>query len=135
MAYFGPNAELIGNVLCDIWTYEKVKDVARLYIFQILFFGVDLLSITLNTFILSKFGNVNLIQELCEVLKNYWKLLAIVMTQQIAHYFAFNDINVANDMTNEFAWITKEGRLELINNSTYSSDEKKRILLSDQSNA
>ena len=62
-------------------------------------------------------------------------LLAIVMAQQIAHYFAFNDIIVANDMTNEFAWMTKEGRLEMIYNSTYLSDEEKFILLFKESNA
>ena len=53
------------------------------------------------------------------------------MANQITAYFGLNDINVANDMTYAFTWITKEGRSELINNSTYLTDEAKSMLLAD----
>lgn len=55
-------------------------------------------------------------------------LLAIVLAHNIAGYFALNDLNSANDMTNEFEWITLEGRIRMIQNSTYLSDEEKSIL-------
>ena len=131
MAYFGPNGKLIGNVLCDLWTYRKVEDVEGLYTIQLLLFGVDAICVLLNTLILFLFGNVNLIQELSKVLKHFWMILAVVMANQITAYFGLNDINVANDMTYAFTWITKEGRSELINNSTYLTDEAKSMLLAD----
>ena len=128
MAFFGPNGMLIGNVLADIWTYVKVDDVKGLYIIQFVLFGVDCLSVILNGIILAKFGNVNLLQEFCKALKKCWMILAIVLAHNIAGYFALNDLNSANDMTNEFEWITLEGRIRMIQNSTYLSDEEKSIL-------
>ena len=131
MAFFGPNGKLIGDVLADIWTYEKVDDVRGLYFNQILLFGVDCLSVLLNGIILAKFGNVNLFQEFCKVLNNYWMILAIVLVHLIVGYFALNDLSGANDMTNEFEWITTDGRIRMIQNSTYLSDDEKSILLAN----
>ena len=42
MAYYGPNGHLTGNVLSDLWSYEKVKDATRLFFVQFLLFGIDL---------------------------------------------------------------------------------------------
>ena len=131
MAFFGPNGKLIGDVLADIWTYEKVDDVRGLYFIQISLFAVDCLCVLLNGIILAKFGNVNLFQEFCKVLNKYWMILAIVLVHLIVGYFAFNDLTMTNDMTNEFEWITTEGRIRMIKNSTFLSDEEKSILLAN----
>ena len=34
MAYYGPNGHLVGNVLTDMWAYEKVEDVGKLLPFN-----------------------------------------------------------------------------------------------------
>ena len=41
MAYFGPCGNLIGNVLCQIWAYQKVTNVGRLFFIQFFLFAVD----------------------------------------------------------------------------------------------
>ena len=129
MAYFGPNGYLLGNVLSDIWAYEKVEDVSALFNIQFLLFGVDCIGVILNTIILSKFGNVDLIQEFCNIIKACWKILAILLANSITIYFGLNDINAALDMTMEFEWITDEGRSMFIANASDLSDCEKSVLL------
>ena len=128
MAYYGPNGHLTGNVLSDLWSYEKVKDATRLFFVQFLLFGIDLVSVIVNTFILYKFGNVNLIEKFCMLLKNYWMTLVILMTLPYFRFFILTDINLAGDMTLKFDWITVEGRMAFICDSTDLNDYEKSIL-------
>ena len=85
----------------------------------------------LNTALLSKFGNVNLIQEFTKAIKISWIILAIQLADQVTVYFGFNDINMALDMNMSFDWITTAGRLSFISNSTDLSDYEKFMLLSN----
>ena len=100
-----------------------------LFNIQFLLFGVDCVGVILNTIILSKFGNVNLIQEFCNIIKACWKILAILLANSITIYFGLNDINAALDTTMEFEWITEKGRLMFIANASDLSDFEKLLLL------
>ena len=115
----------------DLWAYEKVEDVGRLFKIQFFLFGVDCISVVVNMILLSKFGNVNLIQEFSKAVKVFWIFLAILLTYSLTLYFGFNDINIALDMNLDFEWITAEGRLRFIYNSTDLSDFEKAFLLSN----
>ena len=130
MAYYGPNSKLIGNVGSGIWAYEKIDDIGRQLKVIFGMFGMDVLSLLLNSICLSKYGNVNLIQDFLKFLQKYWLLLAIKLGYDLMVYFAHNDINLAMDMTTEFSWITDEGRMNFINGSTELTDEEKEDLLS-----
>ena len=131
MANYGPNGHLVGNVQTDLWAYKKVEDVEKLFTILFLWFGVDCFSVVLNTALLSKFGNVNLIQEFSKAFKAFWIILAIQLASGVTLYFGFNDINMALDMEMRFEWITTEGRLRFIYNSTDLSDYEKAALLSN----
>ena len=97
-----------------------------------LLFGVDALSMVANTLILLKWTDVNLFQEVCRTIKRYWLLMVIRLSISFYTNFATRDINVGMDATGEWGWITKEGRFQLIRNSTDLSDEEKFILLSEE---
>ena len=129
MAYYGPNGNLMGNVSSDLWAYNKVEDVARLFYIQLLLFGVDCFSVALNMLILKQFGKVDLINELSKLMKKYWIFLALQLANTINVYFVMNDINQATDLTGKFEWITEEGRLRLIYNATDLSDFEKSKLI------
>ena len=131
MAYYGPNGNLTGNVLSDLWAYNKVEDVGKLMYIQLLLFGVDCISVVLNMAILKLYGNVDPLQEFSKVMKTYWMLFALQLANTISIYFGFNDINYAMDMTGEFSWITREGRLKFISNSSDLSDYEKASILSN----
>lgn len=129
MAYFGPNAYLTGNVLLDVWAYKPVDDINGLLRIQILFCGVDLLSVILNHFVLLKFANVNLIQAICKMIQDYWVVLSIYLVNVVVSFFTRNDVNCAMDLTLKLEWITRDGRLDLIYNATDLTDYEKNILL------
>ena len=133
MAFFGPNKHISGNVGTDTWAYKKVEDIKGLFMTQMLLFGVDSVCVILNALLLYKFGNINLIQEFCKVLKGYWMIFAVFLAHATTVYFAFNDINAALDMTLQFEWITKEGRLKFIYNTMDISDYEKAVLLANNS--
>ena len=131
MAYYGPNGQLTGNVLSNIWGYKIADSVGRLFAVQLMLFGIDSLSVMINTFILSKFGSVNLTQEFCKAMKKYWLFLTIQLGNTITFYFAFNDINLGTDMTMKFNWVTTNGRLRLIYNASDLNDDEKAVLLAN----
>ena len=129
MAYYGPNSKLIGNVGSGIWAYEEIEDVGRQLKVIFGMFGMDVLSVLLNSICLSKYGNVNLIQYFLKFLQKYWPLVGIRLGYDLLVYFTFNDINLAMDLTTEFSWITDEGRMKFINGSTELTNDQKESLL------
>ena len=96
---------------------------------MILFFGVDVLSSLSNAFILLTIANVSLLQEFCRLMKRYWHLIAIKFAYRMVLMFTTKDINLGMDSTGELNWITKDGRIKLINDSTDLSHEDKSLLL------
>ena len=133
MAYFGPNAYLTGNVLSDVWAYKPVEDVKTVFCVQFLLFEADSLNVILNHIILFKFGSVNLIRELCKMIKDNWALIALFLPSTLVSFFARNDVNCAMDMTLSVDWITSEGRLNFIQNSNELTDFEKNIILFNRS--
>ena len=133
MAYFGPNGHLIGNVLCDAWAYEKETDVSGLFQILALLFGVDLACVLLNGFLLSCYGNISLIRGFSKMMQDHWIIVTIGLTNAMADYFIFNDMSNGLDMTMEFDWITREGRLRFIYNATDLIIHEKELLLSNNS--
>ena len=133
MAYYGPNGNLTGNVLSNIWAHKKVDNVGRLFAIQFMLFGIDSLAAMINTFVLLKFGSVNLTKEFCKAMKKYWLFLTIQLGNTITFYFGFNDISLGIDMTRKFSWITTDGRLRFIYNATDLNDDEKAVLLANNS--
>lgn len=131
MAYFGPNGNLIGNVRSQIWAYQKVENVGRLFFIQFLLFAIDTISVSLDALLLSKFGSVNLIDESCRVIKTHWIIFATMLANVLVSMFDLKDVNSALDMTMKFEWFTSVGRFSFISNSTDLSDEEKAFLLSN----
>ena len=60
IAYFGPNADLIGDVGSSYWQYNAVKDVWHVIKLVSIFFCIDVGSIIINTSMLWYFSQINL---------------------------------------------------------------------------
>lgn len=82
MAYFGPNAEIMGNIKNDYWQYKKVEDVTIPLSKIGVFLFIDLLRIMLSSFILWKCCRINFFSEYCRMMDIYWKAI----TSYIALY-------------------------------------------------
>ena len=129
LAYYGPNGSILGSVRNSYWGYEKVDDVGYLFLMMLLLFGVDVFSVFVNYLILSKLTNVKLFQELCRIMKKFWLLVAVKFATKMCTWFVTKDINFGMDSTGNWDWITEDGRIQLISNSTDLSDEEKNAFL------
>ena len=96
---------------------------------MLLLFGVDTISVIVNSLILKKLTDINLFQEFCRIMKKYWFFIAVRFGFSMCTQYATKDINLGLDSTGEFEWITKEGRIQFISNSTELSEEEKTQLL------
>ena len=95
----------------------------------LLLFGVDAVSVLVNSFILSTLAKVNLFRDCCRIMKKYWYFIAVQFALKMMTQFATKDINLGMDSTGEWNWITNDGRASLINGSTVLSNEEKALLL------
>ena len=120
LAFYGPNKSFLGSV-------KKLheNDVERLFIVMFLMFFIDLVCIAVSGIILWISGNVNLLDEVCKIIRKYWFIFAIRVGGNISWYFGSNDINLGMDYNLNFEWITDEGRLRIIQNTTHLSSIEK----------
>ena len=128
-AYYGPNASILGNVKNSYWRYEEATDVPAKFIKLLQMLSVDICSLVVTGFAFWTFCKINYLQEICKVLNKYWFIIAIKFSTNLAARYSTNDINWGMDYTYDFDWITEDGRLRFIRNSTGLSDEGISYLL------
>ena len=126
MAFYGPNAHLFSNVKSRYWAKE-IKDIIPFFNTMSILLAVDTLSVIINALWLWKVANVNMAKEFCQMLNKHWFLIAFPLGLSMSLYFATTDINLGIDSTHSYTWITKEGRLFLIHNSSDLTDEEKAM--------
>lgn len=76
MAYFGPNAEIMGSVRLEIWHHQKMIDDFESFARNvIILFGVDFLSFVINGLLIWMYCNINPLRVLCNIQKRYWYIM------------------------------------------------------------
>ena len=79
LAYYGPNAEIMGSVKLKIWHHQNVIDDMEAFAINVgLLAGVDFISFIINGFIIWKFCNVNPMKMLHKIQKRYWFVMMIL---------------------------------------------------------
>ena len=107
MAYFGPNGHLLGNVRYGDWHFKAVDDASWPFTIMLGMFAVDLISLLLNSTIVWTCCKINLLDEFCTVMQNYWYIIALKMINNIYLNFFLLDVNLAYDKTLKFDWIAR----------------------------
>ena len=77
IAYYGPNAMVLGIVGNDYWQYEKVTNFQNLILPVVKMAGIDSLSALIVGCLFWKYSRICLIQEYYRTIKTYWLLLAV----------------------------------------------------------
>ena len=79
MAYYGPNAEFLGNIKLTIWQYQAVSDAQLYKNIQslLIMFGIDLLSGIINGILLWKACNINVFRVMQKVQKEFWLIMGV----------------------------------------------------------
>ena len=70
-AYYGPNAEIIGNVKNDYWRYEKVDDLGQKLNLIFIFFVIDAIRAMIFGLVLWIFYRLNLYAAYCYTVYRY----------------------------------------------------------------
>ena len=79
LAYFGPNATILGNVGCEIWKWRKIDSLTKFLTALFRMFSIDLLALVLNSLLLLKYSSVNVMKQLCIDVKIYWPFISVAM--------------------------------------------------------
>ena len=127
MMYLGPNSSIFGS------SNMKFDDVVRMFGVMLALFSLDIMSVVLNACLLWVLAELNIAHEFCKVLKKYWHIMALKLSLTIFLTLNSKDINLGSDFSLNFSWITDEGRMMMIYNSTDLSEMEKMILLSNSS--
>ena len=78
MAYYGPNANLIGNIKLTIWQYQSpITDIKALVYNVGLLSLVDLSSFAINGILLWFFCGINLMNTLKSLQQEFWLTFAL----------------------------------------------------------
>lgn len=78
MAYFGPNANLLGNIQLKIWQYQRPIEDIEQYITNVsLFLAMDFASFTINGILLWNLAKINILKVMNKIQKEFWIMFAI----------------------------------------------------------
>ena len=78
MAYFGPNAEIIGNISLAIWQYQRPIEDIKLFVWNVsIFLLVDICSFVMNSILLWCFCQVDLMEVLKKLQEEFWPAFTI----------------------------------------------------------
>ena len=79
VAYYGPNAELIGNVRNGYWQYSKTEDLVHTIEYVFMFLLVDVCSLIISATILWYFCRINFYRAYSEMMKEFGFAFTIQM--------------------------------------------------------
>ena len=82
-AFYGPNAEILGNVKATVWHYRAVLDLGAYLKNIMIFFVVDTMSFLINGILLWTTCKINVLEVLKNMQKTFWLIWA---TQEAALY-------------------------------------------------
>ena len=82
LSYYGPNAEIMGNIKNSSWQYAAIEDISDTLFWLVVMFLVDSISTATSLFLLWMFCNVNILKMYSQILNHMGYLLAV----QTAYY-------------------------------------------------
>ena len=98
MAYYGPNAGIIGNIRNSDFHYKEVDDISSLMQDLIGMFVIDLVGFLVTGMIIWKYTSVGMILEGYKILKFFWAIISIKIGGrlfQVLHFAPYNIDNIS----------------------------------------
>ena len=104
MAFFGPNAELLGNIKLQIWQFQRPIQEINAYVMRVsLLMLVDLFSLFVNGILIWRICQVNAFRVFQKLQKSFWYLFAVaeayvileVSIQSILFSSSFNYLGIS----------------------------------------
>ena len=90
LAYYGPNAEILGNIRNDYWQYKSIDDIWKVVLVVLAMFIIDGSSAILVGCMLWKVCSIHFLRETCKLIGSSWPIIAV----NIANYVNYVSLNV-----------------------------------------
>ena len=89
IAYYGPNAEILGNVKLELWHFRPVLDFGTYVKNVFVLFLVDFMSLVLNGIILPTTCNINIFDIFRNIQSEFWLIMAVQQAWSLAQVIKF----------------------------------------------
>ena len=89
IAYYGPNAEILGNVKLDLWHFKPVLNFGNYMRSVFILFIVDVMSLVMNGIILRTTCNINIFKIFQSIQSEFWLIMAVQQAWSLAQVIKF----------------------------------------------
>ena len=89
IAYYGPNAEILGSVKLDLWQFKPVLDIGNYLKNVFILFVFDFMSLVINGIILQTTCNINIFKILKNIQSEFWLIMAAGQALALASVIKF----------------------------------------------
>ena len=89
IAYYGPNAEILGSVKLDLWQFKPILDFDKYMTSLFLLFSVDFLSLITNGIILWTTCNINMFKIFQKIQSEFWLIMAVQQAYSLLEVMKF----------------------------------------------
>ena len=104
-AYYGPNAELLGNIKNGYWHFKSVDEPWNPIMILLIVSAADLFSLIGVATFLCFASNINLLHVFTHLMKEYGAVFAIHIAFSFEHQFCVVAIACGLDQTLRFDWV------------------------------
>ena len=84
LAYYGPNAGILGGIRNGYWHFKKIHDIGVVILELALMFSIDVFNFILICFLLYQFCHIDFFYEGFQLMKGYWPIMAIKIAGKIS---------------------------------------------------
>ena len=85
IAYYGPNAEILGNIRNDYWQYESIEDIWEIVKVVLMMFIFDGCSAIIAGFMLWRVCSIDVLRKTSKLIGDLWPIIAV----NIANYMNY----------------------------------------------
>ena len=89
IAYYGPNAEIMGNVKLTLWHFKSVLDIENYMKNLFMLFSLDFISLVINWIILKTTCNINMFKTFQKLQSEFWLIMAVQQAYSTAEVIKF----------------------------------------------
>ena len=89
IVYYGPNAEILGNVKLDLWQFKPVLDIGNYLKNVFILFVFDFMSLVINGIILRTTCNINIFKFCQNIQSEFWLIMAVQQAYSLTEVIKF----------------------------------------------
>ena len=99
IAYYGPNAEILGSVKLDLWQFKPILDFDKYMTSLFILFSVDFLSLIMNGIILWTTCNINMFKVFRKIQSEFWLIMAVQQSYSLLEVIKIYHLYLKRNVT------------------------------------